>query len=86
MTHARSILAAATLAALLSSPGFARPAGDSVLELRPQFGLSMVTAFIRVEGHPFGLTANNNAFIGGAILSRKRNRLQWLPVLGCSGP
>ena len=39
----------------------------SVLELRPQFGLSMVTAFIRIEGHPFGLTANNNAFIGGAI-------------------
>ena len=39
----------------------------SVLELRPLFGLSMVTAFIRVEGHPFGLTANNNAFIGGAI-------------------
>lgn len=40
---------------------------DSVLELRPQFGVSMVTAFVRIEGHPFGLTANNNAFIGGAI-------------------
>ncbi|MEO6044980.1 MAG: carboxyl transferase domain-containing protein, partial [Tepidiformaceae bacterium] len=39
----------------------------SVLELRPQFGLSMITAFVRIEGHPFGLTANNNAFIGGAI-------------------
>jgi acetyl/propionyl-CoA carboxylase alpha subunit/acetyl-CoA carboxylase carboxyltransferase component len=40
---------------------------DSVLEMRPQFGVSMVTAFVRIEGHPFGLTANNNAFIGGAI-------------------
>ena len=40
---------------------------DSVLELRPEFGLSAVTAFVRIEGHPFGLTANNNAYIGGAI-------------------
>ena len=40
---------------------------DSVLELRPDFGQSMVTAFIRVEGQPVGLTANNNAHIGGAI-------------------
>ncbi len=40
---------------------------DSVLELRPDFGVGMITAFIRIEGHPFGLTANNNAFIGGAI-------------------
>jgi acetyl-CoA carboxylase carboxyltransferase component len=40
---------------------------DSVLELRPEFGLSAVTAFVRIEGHPFGLTANNNAHIGGAI-------------------
>ncbi|MBM3139483.1 MAG: biotin/lipoyl-binding protein [Chloroflexi bacterium] len=40
---------------------------DSVLELRPQFGVSMVTAFVRIEGHPFGLTANNNAYLGGAI-------------------
>jgi acetyl-CoA carboxylase carboxyltransferase component len=39
----------------------------SVLELRPEFGISAVTAFIRIEGHPFGLTANNNAYIGGAI-------------------
>ena len=40
---------------------------DSVVELRPDFGIGMVTAFIRIEGRPFGLTANNNAFIGGAI-------------------
>jgi acetyl/propionyl-CoA carboxylase alpha subunit len=40
---------------------------DSVLELRPDFGISMVTAFIRIEGRPFGLTSNNNAYIGGAV-------------------
>ena len=40
---------------------------DSILELRPEFGISMVTAFIRIGGHPFGLTANNNAYIGGSI-------------------
>ena len=40
---------------------------DSVLELRPQFGIGMVTAFVRIEGRPYGLTANNNEYIGGAI-------------------
>ncbi|MDB5434019.1 MAG: biotin carboxylase, partial [Phenylobacterium sp.] len=41
--------------------------GDSVLELRPKFGLAMVTAFIRVEGRPMGVFANNPMHIGGAI-------------------
>ncbi len=40
---------------------------DSVLEMRAKFGVGMVTAFVRIEGRPFGLTANNNAYIGGAI-------------------
>jgi len=40
---------------------------DSVLELRPKFGLAMVTAFIRVEGRPMGVFANNPMHIGGAI-------------------
>ena len=40
----------------------------SMLELRPKFGLSMVTAFIRVEGRPLGVIANNsNSPTGGAI-------------------
>ena len=39
----------------------------SVLELRPKFGLAMVTAFIRVEGRPMGVFANNPMHIGGAI-------------------
>lgn len=41
---------------------------DSMLELRPKFGLAMVTAFIRVEGRPVGVIANNsNSPTGGAI-------------------
>ncbi len=41
---------------------------DSVLELRPKFGLAMVTAFIRIEGKPVGVIANNsNSPTGGAI-------------------
>jgi acetyl/propionyl-CoA carboxylase alpha subunit/acetyl-CoA carboxylase carboxyltransferase component len=39
----------------------------SVLELRPKFGLAMVTALIRVEGRPMGVFANNPMHIGGAI-------------------
>jgi acetyl/propionyl-CoA carboxylase alpha subunit/acetyl-CoA carboxylase carboxyltransferase component len=39
----------------------------SVLELRRPFGLGMVTAFIRIEGQPMGLIANNPQHLGGAI-------------------
>lgn len=38
-----------------------------VLELRPQFGLGMVTAFIRIEGEPLGVVANNPGYLSGAI-------------------
>jgi acetyl/propionyl-CoA carboxylase alpha subunit/acetyl-CoA carboxylase carboxyltransferase component len=40
---------------------------DSVLEIRPRFGRTMVTALIRIEGRPMGLIANNPKFLGGAI-------------------
>jgi acetyl-CoA carboxylase carboxyltransferase component len=39
----------------------------SVLELRPRFGLGMVTAFIRVEGRPIGVLANHAGHLSGAI-------------------
>jgi len=39
----------------------------SVLEIKKDFGHTMVTSFIRVEGHPVGVVANNPAHIGGAI-------------------
>ena len=41
--------------------------GDSVLELRPHFGIGMITALIRIEGRPMGLIANNPAHLAGAI-------------------
>ena len=40
---------------------------DSVLELRPHFGVGMITAFIRVEGQPMGLIANDPTHLSGAI-------------------
>ncbi len=42
---------------------------DSVLEVRPDFGKEMVTAFVRVEGRPVGVIANNPSHTGGAITS-----------------
>ena len=42
---------------------------DSVLELRKDFARGMITAFIRVEGKPLGLIANNPAHLAGAITS-----------------
>ena len=39
----------------------------SVLELRRDFGLGMVTAFARVEGRPVGILANNPNHLAGAI-------------------
>jgi acetyl/propionyl-CoA carboxylase alpha subunit/acetyl-CoA carboxylase carboxyltransferase component len=40
---------------------------DSVLELRPHFGRTMITALIRVEGRSIGLIANNPMHLAGAI-------------------
>jgi acetyl-CoA carboxylase carboxyltransferase component len=40
---------------------------DSVLELRPDFGLGMVTALARIEGRPIGVIANNPVHLAGAI-------------------
>ncbi|HLN08323.1 MAG TPA: carboxyl transferase domain-containing protein [Xanthobacteraceae bacterium] len=39
----------------------------SVLELRRDFGIGMVTALIRIEGRPLGLIANNPKHLSGAI-------------------
>jgi acetyl/propionyl-CoA carboxylase alpha subunit len=39
----------------------------SVLELRRNFGHGMVTAFVRIEGRPVGVIANNPEHLAGAI-------------------
>ncbi len=40
---------------------------DSVLELRKDFAVGVITAFIRIEGKPMGLIANNPKHLGGAL-------------------
>ncbi len=40
---------------------------DSVLELRPKFGVGIITALVRVEGRPMGVVANNPHHLSGAI-------------------
>ncbi len=39
----------------------------TVLELRQEFGIGIITALIRIEGRPFGVIANNPMHLGGAI-------------------
>lgn len=39
----------------------------SVLEIREQFGLGMITALVRMEGRPMGVIANNPKYLSGAI-------------------
>ncbi len=40
---------------------------DSTVELRRDFAPGMITAFVRVEGRPLGLIANDPKVLGGAI-------------------
>lgn len=40
---------------------------NSVLELRKDFAIGVITAFIRIEGKPMGLIANNPKHLGGAL-------------------
>ncbi|MDE0658121.1 MAG: carbamoyl-phosphate synthase large subunit [Gammaproteobacteria bacterium] len=39
----------------------------SVLEIRKEFGIGVITALIRVEGQPMGVVANNPAHLAGAV-------------------
>jgi acetyl/propionyl-CoA carboxylase alpha subunit/acetyl-CoA carboxylase carboxyltransferase component len=39
----------------------------SVLEIREKFGIGLITAFIRVEGRPMGVVANNPHHLAGAV-------------------
>lgn len=47
----------------------------SMLELRRDHGIGVVTALVRVEGHPFGLVANNTHHLGGAIDATAADKL-----------
>ena len=39
----------------------------SVLEIREKFGIGVITAFIRVQGRPMGVIANNPHHLAGAV-------------------
>ncbi|MFF2503613.1 carboxyl transferase domain-containing protein [Streptomyces sp. NPDC058067] len=47
----------------------------SVLELRPRFGVGVITALVRVEGRPMGVVANNPQHLGGAIDSDAADKM-----------
>ncbi|PQM45454.1 Methylmalonyl-CoA carboxyltransferase 12S subunit [Mycobacterium talmoniae] len=47
----------------------------SVLALRPDFGVGIVTALVRVEGVGYGLVANNSYHLGGAIDAEAADKL-----------
>lgn len=40
---------------------------NSVLELRPNFGKSMITSLVRIDGRPMGIIANNLKHLAGAL-------------------
>jgi acetyl-CoA carboxylase carboxyltransferase component len=40
---------------------------DSILELRPEYGVGIVTCLARIEGRSVGILANNPSHLGGAI-------------------
>ncbi|HCU90991.1 MAG TPA: carbamoyl-phosphate synthase large subunit, partial [Gammaproteobacteria bacterium] len=40
---------------------------ESIIELRPNYGRGLITALVRIEGHAFGLIANDPNHLGGAI-------------------
>jgi acetyl/propionyl-CoA carboxylase alpha subunit/acetyl-CoA carboxylase carboxyltransferase component len=40
---------------------------DSVLELRPNFGIGIITSLVRIAGQPIAIIANNPAHLAGAI-------------------
>ncbi len=48
---------------------------DSVLELRADYGVGVVTALVRVEGVPYGLVANSSHHLGGAIDAEAADKL-----------
>lgn len=47
---------------------------DTMLELRREFGVGIVTSLIRIEGKPFGIIANNPKHLGGAIDSHSADK------------
>jgi acetyl/propionyl-CoA carboxylase alpha subunit len=53
----------------------------SVLELRADYGVGVVTALVRVEGVAYGLLANSNHHLGGAIDAEAADKIADFLVL-----
>lgn len=47
---------------------------DSVLELRESYGVGMITSFVRIEGKPMGVLANNPKHLSGAVDSEAAHK------------
>jgi len=47
----------------------------SILELRKEFGIGIITSLIRIEGKPIGLVANNCLHLGGAVDANGADKL-----------
>ena len=47
---------------------------DSVLELRTDYGIGMITVLARIEGKPIGIVANNPMHLSGAVDSEGANK------------
>jgi len=55
--------------------------GGDVFEMKPRWAKNLVTAFIRIGGHPVGVVANNPMQLGGALdvnAADKAARFVWL--------
>lgn len=58
----------------------------SVLELRRDFGVGIITSLVRVEGRPLGLIANNPTHLGGAIDSDAADKCaRFMQLCDCFG-
>ncbi|MFM9999756.1 MAG: acyl-CoA carboxylase subunit beta [Burkholderiaceae bacterium] len=49
---------------------------DSVFELTPQFGASLITCFARLNGHAVGVMINNPKVMGGALTRAAAQKLE----------
>ena len=47
---------------------------DSFIELKVDYGKSLITGFIRIEGKPLGLVASDCKFLGGAVDSESAEK------------
>ena len=50
---------------------------DQYVELKKEYGRGIISGFIRIEGKPFGLIANDSQYLGGAIDSESADKASY---------